>query len=514
MNAASPPLSQRTSCAAAGPQMGVVDWAQEARRAAVNAIDDALLQPLYRLHDKKVVHHTTKTLLAVEKYLLRFVEDPYMPEILKRVIRKAWELTCDEMNAELVEEVLDMFGQADRQLAKYRLDGWPGPPRLWYFGDAGVSTCEATRRFWLGMRAKFLYAQIPADASTWKVVRDPLGFVILALKMQPISSLFAFFATFVLIERDDEYQLVRFILKVKAASFFSQGIVPAVALGMGYHRCLLSSGAGCVDSSPASSPTFPLYIASTVGQLCLIWWCFGLLACKQAYGGKENIQALEYVRLDVADGKMDGAVTEAHIRKLSKVRGAEAAAPSCAIHVHQVRDAIEAQRRRRQASRRMGGYLPYFMLFDLFVLIALVLGWIVGFVYNYGLDPQDPIFWSSLYDLKMLYGLGSFPFLLFQIYPIGEALHEAQATGYDQSGQLVRCLYTSDRLAIYRATHPPTTSARVESILKRGPSPEEQAAATKIQAVRRGRKVRTLYGFLKGLAARVSQLWPKSSKSK
>jgi hypothetical protein len=114
----------------------------------------------------------------------------------------------------------------------------------------------------------------------------------------------------------------------------------------------------------------------------------------------------------------------------------------------------------------------------------------------------------------MLYGLGSFPFLLFQIYPIGEALHEAQATGYDQSGQLVRCLYTSDRLAIYRATHPPTTSARVESILKRGPSPEEQAAATKIQAVRRGRKVRTLYGFLKGLAARVSQLWPKSSKSK
>ena len=161
----------------------------------------------------------------------------------------------------------------------------------------------------------------------------------------------------------------------------------------------------------------------------------------------------------------------------------------------------------------MGGYLPYFMLFDLVVLIALVLGWIVGFVYNYGLDPQDPIFWSSLYDLKMLYGLGSFPFLLFQIYPIGEALHEAQATGYDQSGQLVRCLYTSDRLAIYRATHPPTTCARVESILKRGPSPEEQAAATKIQAVRRGRKVRTLYGFLKGFAARVSQLWWKSSKS-
>jgi len=136
MNAASPPLSQRTSCAAAGPQMGVVDWAQEARRAAVNAIDDALLQPLYRLHDKKVVHHTTKTLLAVEMYLLRFVEDPYMPEILKRVIRKAWELTCDEMNAELVEEVLDIFLWG--RLA-------PDGSRLEYGRNGGRTGCRAAR---------------------------------------------------------------------------------------------------------------------------------------------------------------------------------------------------------------------------------------------------------------------------------------------------------------------------------------------------------------------------------
>ena len=55
-----------------------------------------------------------------------------------------------------------------------------------------------------------------------------------------------------------------------------------------------------------------------------------------------------------------------------------------------------------------------------------------------------PLFLSSLFNVKMLYGLLCFPFLLFELPLVGEALTKCRATAYDQTGQLVLQLGKAD----------------------------------------------------------------------
>jgi len=47
------------------------------------------------------------------------------------------------------------------------------------------------------------------------------------------------------------------------------------------------------------------------------------------------------------------------------------------------------------------------------------------------------MFWTTLYYMKMVYGLLSFPFLIFRLPLLGRGLVRALPTAYDQSGALV-----------------------------------------------------------------------------
>ena len=154
------------------------------------------MQPVYRAHDRHLEWTTRKTVSVTHKFLLQFIEDPWMPWFLKRFVRKAWRTACDEVTEVIVGKVVDRFGWAGehRKLERYRLEGWEGSLQL---------------NSLLALRARWLYAQMPADGSIWRVLRDPVGLAILALKLQPSTSLFAFVLTFVLMDRTDEFQLVR-----------------------------------------------------------------------------------------------------------------------------------------------------------------------------------------------------------------------------------------------------------------------------------------------------------------
>jgi len=68
-------------------------------------------------------------------------------------------------------------------------------------------------------------------------------------------------------------------------------------------------------------------------------------------------------------------------------------------------------------------------------------------------DVSSPIFWSSLYNLKMVYGLASFPFLVFELPFIGPALTKCRDTAYDQYGQLVVRLTKLDVVELYEGRH-------------------------------------------------------------
>ena len=271
---------------------------------------EAVVQPVYRAYDARLSRSAQWILRRVEQYLIRFVRDPYMPTFLKDAITDAWFGVLEDLNEELMDEIMSTLGKADRKLASQRLNGWSGPPRCWYFGDDGVSAWEATRRLLLALRARFLYAQMPADGTFWKVIRDPVGILLFFLQIHPATSFWAFVLQFLLMERRDEYQLVAFVLRVQGLRFVSYGLLPAVRLGIGYHNCLIAISRGraleCVQMSPSSASSYPLLVAFQMARYMLAWVAFALLVSQGAYGGKEEIRALEYARLDAADGSIDG----------------------------------------------------------------------------------------------------------------------------------------------------------------------------------------------------------------
>ena len=51
---------------------------------------------------------------------------------------------------------------------------------------------------------------------------------------------------------------------------------------------------------------FPLLVAADLGRLIFVWAAFWKL--RSAYGGPRAIAALDALRLDVADGQLDGTV--------------------------------------------------------------------------------------------------------------------------------------------------------------------------------------------------------------
>ena len=65
------------------------------------------------------------------------------------------------------------------------------------------------------------------------------------------------------------------------------------------------------------------------------------------------------------------------------------------------------------------------------------------------IDISSPLFWSALYNLRMTYGLLCFPFLIFELPLIGDALTKCRATAYDQTGQLVVKLAKGDVATLF-----------------------------------------------------------------
>jgi len=247
-------------------------------------------------------------------------------------------------------------------------------------------------------------------------------------------------------DKRDEFQLVRFILKFKTVMFLTSGIVPLCYLGLRSHGCLEAIEDGdaqrCVTSAVSSADGFSLYLAFELLRIVLIWTAYGLLASGYAVGGYEEIAALEHVRLDVADGTLDGETgpTQNHQRKRSNRMES----------ANRVKAELERQRAHFGATRRSGGVLPLFMLYDVAALLGLFALWLALYAMPRGVNPSSPVFWSSLYNLRTMYGLLSFPFFIFEVPLVGVLLLGAQPTAYDQAGKLVGKLTKPEVAERYR----------------------------------------------------------------
>ena len=141
---------------------------------------------------------------------------------------------------------------------------------------------------------------------------------------------------FVLMDKSDEAQLVKFILRFKTVMFLTAGIAPAAFLGMSVHSCLSAVESGephlCIEAAPSSSKYFPISFLSEVVRLVLIYFAFGLLwcCCHRVWGGDEEIVALEKARLDLLStprGESSGATPTGTQRAGYQRLGGDEAAP-------------------------------------------------------------------------------------------------------------------------------------------------------------------------------------------
>jgi len=155
-------------------------------------------------------------------------------------------------------------------------------------------------------------------------------------------------------------------------------------------------------------------------------YAFALLWCGCARGSREEIIALETVRVDAADGTLDGERDVAALRRAE--RKGEMGKASSGIDATKVSKAAEAARSRFDAPTRYGGYLGHFMVYDLcaYVFSSALLGLKIWYA---GYTPDDWMFWLCLYYLKALVALLALPFLAFGVPVLGTILTLCKPTG-------------------------------------------------------------------------------------
>jgi hypothetical protein len=98
----------------------------------------------------------------------------------------------------------------------------------------------------------------------------------------------------------------------KSFQSIAVGVVSLVIAGAKFFGCLQLIDIGNAEScSVGAEDTLMRYILMAEPlRMAAVWTSFGLLSCGYARGGKDELHALEAVRLDAADGKIDGIIDE------------------------------------------------------------------------------------------------------------------------------------------------------------------------------------------------------------
>ena len=444
---------------------------------------------------------TTRFLLGTTGGMVKeAAKPPYAPEMLLNQIEPYIDYTWERVEGQVTKSVLSKISAKEAAFRELRCHFWPPEPTSRWSGR------------W--MRAKFLYAMMPADANFWKSLGDPLSVFLIALRLQPFGAtpILLYLLMFCMMDRTDEYQLVNFILKFKAFAFFSGGLCVSVRLCWATLHCLYMEEKGeasyCLDNAPGSSGFFTYLVWFEPLRNILTWSAFYLLWSGRAHGGSLEIEALENARLDAADGSLDVDVDREYLRSLRNVSDEEAgvhemmsreksisiAEMNKAIAAHRAlierreKEAAEWEGRDEKAMIRRGGRLRFFMIYDLVVFVVVFAAFVIGAEWRVeagvgalwlpsdgSLDVHEErarrLVWSMLFFAVFSYSLASFPFVLFEVPILGQALHGAEKTGYDQSGALAPKL-SSGLLKMKIAA-----DREREKFMQRKPKDKEKAVA-------------------------------------
>mmetsp|Transcript_121251 Transcript_121251/g.350152 ORF Transcript_121251/g.350152 Transcript_121251/m.350152 type:complete len:512 (+) Transcript_121251:79-1614(+) len=272
----------------------------------------------------------------------------------------------------------------------------------------------------LAFRAWVLYHTLPFDKSIFGSVKDATYWLLASFSMIPAVRILYYAMTLFLIYypgQPDEYQLVQFILQLKATQFLSSGIGLAFLGGLQYFMCVRKDGHSCDEYGPGASMHPAWGAFDIVGNSVLIWASFLILPYSVSVAG---------LRMSV------GEVSDAS----DDEEAAEDPQRSCCC------------RGMQDTSR--GGRLRGLLWYDFwcFVLSELVLAcMLLWHFYAEGFTSAGVFlhifaweFKASLYWARVLYSLLAFPFLVFNVPVLSSILTHTVPTGYNRNGAAVAWL--------------------------------------------------------------------------
>ena len=164
---------------------------------------------------------------------------------------------------------------------------------------------------WHWARAHINYATLPADRTLFEKMANPMYIVLFCLKMSSYTAVPVFGLNFFMMDKRDEYQLVYFILLFKSYQFLS-GVYYAIDLSMVLYNCLSSAAyisgepRACDNMLSTATSDYAFIISMEVPRIMLIAAAVYLLHTGYSSGGPGELEALAEVRIDAADGDLDG----------------------------------------------------------------------------------------------------------------------------------------------------------------------------------------------------------------
>lgn len=256
----------------------------------------------------------------------------------------------------------------------------------------------------LSFRSCFRYNYMPADMSIWARFRTIWYWLIMFIQIIPFYSIQPIFKlfTWLLLDKGDEYQLIFFILDFKTLQFFTLGCIGGLINYFSYYNCVvldngkLKTGAEVHRCASRSPTDFYLFILEVVGfglQVFLIWASYLLLFCSIQKGNPIFEIKSEEIKKSETDSKF-----------------------GCC-----------------RFSR--GGRIHYFMIWEAFSTIVS-LGMFVVLLVPLQQDQESDLV-ATVNLLKVVYGLLSFPFMIFAIDFLIKVVTRSKPTKYDKFGRCV-----------------------------------------------------------------------------
>jgi len=208
-----------------------------------------------------------------------------------------------------------------------------------------------------------------------------------------------FLFVFLIIDKSDEFQLIDFILSFKGTQFITMGLIRCIYGFTLFMLCMTAKGDGepsCKENGPGTKGSMIASSASLLVVIFLTWFAFLLLPCSKEKGR-------------------------------SQLKGLS--------HDHS------------GASKRPGGYIIYFLGFDLvFFVFALIPPIFVLCTRDTDkIDHDDWVMEHAVYAGTIIYGLLSAPFFLFTLPGLQRVLTHAMPTGYDREGRCRKCVPPTPR---------------------------------------------------------------------